>query len=207
VPSYATAIGSSADRPEALAELVGILLNDGVWQPAVRVESLHFAKDTPYETILVAAPRPATAVLAPEIARVLRKAMVDVVETGTAVRLRGAFGDQDGVPIAIGAKTGTGDHRRKSFGRGGRLIDSQAVSRTATVLFFIGDRLFGNITVYVAGDDAEGFRFTSSLPAQLLKGLAPAIQPLLDERGLRTATAQPVNEDAVSALPAQPQTF
>jgi membrane peptidoglycan carboxypeptidase len=207
VPSYATAIGSSADRPEALAELVGILLNDGIWQPAVRVESLHFAKDTPYETILVAAPRPATAVLAPEIARVVRKAMVDVVETGTAVRLRGAFADQDGVPIAIGAKTGTGDHRRKSFGRGGRLIDSHAVSRTATVLFFIGDRLFGNITVYVAGDDAEGFRFTSSLPAQLLKGLAPAIQPLLNERGLRTATAQPVGEDAVSALPAQAQTF
>jgi membrane peptidoglycan carboxypeptidase len=207
VPSYATAIGSSADRPEALAELVGILLNDGIWQPAVRVESLHFAKDTPYETILVAEPQPATAVLAPEIARVVRKAMVDVVETGTAVRLRGAFADQDGVPIAIGAKTGTGDHRRKSFGRGGRLIDSQAVSRTATVLFFIGDRLFGNITVYVAGDDAEGFRFTSSLPAQLLKGLAPAIQPLLDAHGLRTATAQPVDEDAVSALPTQPQTF
>ena len=38
VPSYATAIGSSADRPEALAELVGILLNDGIWQPTVRVE-------------------------------------------------------------------------------------------------------------------------------------------------------------------------
>jgi hypothetical protein len=29
VPSFATAIGSSADRPAALAELVGIILNDG----------------------------------------------------------------------------------------------------------------------------------------------------------------------------------
>ncbi len=191
VPSYATAIGSSADRPEALAELVGILLNDGVWQPAVRVERLHFAQDTPYETVLADQPKPAVRVLAPEIARLVRKAMVDVVENGTAVRLRGAFGDQDGVPIAIGAKTGTGDNRRKTFGPGGRLIDSQAVSRTATVVFFIGDRLFGNITIYVGGSDAEGFNFTSSLPAQLLKGLAPAIQPLLDQQGIRTAETSP----------------
>ena len=44
VPSYATAIGSSADRPEALAELVGILLNDGVWQPTVRVEQPAFRR-------------------------------------------------------------------------------------------------------------------------------------------------------------------
>jgi membrane peptidoglycan carboxypeptidase len=196
VPSYATSIGSSADRPEALAELVGILLNDGIWQPAVRVEGLHFAADTPYETVLVAAPRPAAAVLAPEIAGLVRAAMVDVVEAGTAARLRGAFGDDDGVPIAIGAKTGTGDHRRKSFGPGGRLIDSQAVSRTATVVFFIGERLFGSITVYVAGNDAAAFRFTSSLPAQLLKGLAPAIQPLLDGRGMRTAEAGVADDDA-----------
>jgi hypothetical protein len=117
--------------------------------------------------------------------------MTDVVEAGTAVRLRGAFGDQDGAPIKIGAKTGTGDHRRKSFGAGGQLIGSQAVSRTATVVFFIGERLFGNITVYVAGPDADGFKFTSSLPAQLLKGLAPAIQPLLNPQGIRTAEAPP----------------
>ena len=194
VPSYATAIGSSADRPEALAELIGILLNDGVWQPAVRIESLRFAKNTPYETVLGHGPPPTRQVLAPAIARALRKAMVDVVEAGTAVRLRGAFGDRDGIPITIGAKTGTGDHRRKAFGPGGRLIDSQAVSRTATVVFFIGDRLFGNITVYVAGPDAEGFRFTSSLPAQLLKGLAPAIRPLLDQHGIRTAEL-PADDD------------
>jgi membrane peptidoglycan carboxypeptidase len=191
VPSYATAIGSSADRPEALAELIGILLNDGVWQPSVRIESLRFGKDTPYESVLALKPDTARAVLAPEIAHTVRKAMIDVVEAGTAVRLRGAFGDQDGVPITIGAKTGTGDNRRKSFGAGGRLIGSQAVSRTATVVFFIGERLFGNITVFVAGPDAEGFRFTSSLPAQLLKGLAPAIQPLLDQHGIRTAEISP----------------
>ena len=52
VPSYATAIGSSADRPSALAELAGILLNDGVRQPTHRIERLAFAEGTPYETRL-----------------------------------------------------------------------------------------------------------------------------------------------------------
>jgi hypothetical protein len=33
VPSYATAIGSSADRPLALAELMGIIVNDGQRRP------------------------------------------------------------------------------------------------------------------------------------------------------------------------------
>jgi hypothetical protein len=64
------------------------------------------------------------------------------------------------------------------------------------VVFFIGERLFGSITVYVAGDDAAAFRFTSSLPAQLLQGLAPAIAPLLDGRGLRTAEAKVVDDGA-----------
>jgi membrane peptidoglycan carboxypeptidase len=52
VPSIATAIGSSADRPASLAELVGILVNDGVRRPGRRLRALHFAPETPYETIL-----------------------------------------------------------------------------------------------------------------------------------------------------------
>src|SRR5207237_349587 len=51
VPSLATAIGSSADRPVALAELIGIILNDGVRLPTLRVEKLRFAAGTPYETV------------------------------------------------------------------------------------------------------------------------------------------------------------
>jgi len=54
VPSYATAIGSSADRPAALAELMGII-NDGVQMPAIKISSFHFAKNTPYETDLTSA--------------------------------------------------------------------------------------------------------------------------------------------------------
>src|SRR5215218_44635 len=52
VPSYATAIGASGDRPAALAELMGIILNDGVRLPTSRIEELHFAAQTPYETVV-----------------------------------------------------------------------------------------------------------------------------------------------------------
>jgi membrane peptidoglycan carboxypeptidase len=187
VPSYATAIGSSADRPEALAELMGIIVNDGLWQPAVRVQRLHFAAGTPYEAVLSRPTAPAREALAPEIAAVIRKAMIDVVEQGTARRLQGAFTTPDGGSMVIGAKTGTGDHRRKTFAPGGRLVKSRALNRTATVVFFAGDNLFGTVTIYVSGANAGNFAFTSSLPAQLLKALAPTIQPLLNERSLRTA--------------------
>ena len=56
VPSLATAIGSSGDRPAALAELMGIILNDGVRVPTVLIESMHFGAGTPYETIVERAP-------------------------------------------------------------------------------------------------------------------------------------------------------
>jgi membrane peptidoglycan carboxypeptidase len=188
VASYATAIGSSADRPEALAELIGIILNDGVWQPPVRVQRLHFAADTPYETVLGLAPAAPKQVLAPEIAARVRTALIDIVEAGTAQRLHGAFVGGDQAPIAVGAKTGTGDNRKKYFARGGRLVREEVVNRTATVVFFIGDAFFGNLTVYVPGPAAADFGFTSSLPAQLLRVMAPALQPLLDQRGTRTAS-------------------
>lgn len=191
VASYATAIGSSADRPEALAELVGIVLNDGLWQPTVRIGRLHFAAATPYETVLEPQPRPARQVVAPEVAAVVRRAMLDVVDNGTARRLHGAFQSSEGAVLPVGAKTGTGDHRRKSFGAGGRLIDAKVVSRTATVVFFIGDDLFGNLTVYAPGAVAADFTFTSSLSTQLLKALAPALEALLRGRGTRTAEAEP----------------
>jgi hypothetical protein len=65
------------------------------------------------------------------------------------------------------------------------------VSRTATVVFFIGDDLFGKLTVYAPGAVAADFTFTSSLSTQLLKALAPALEPLLRGRGTRTAEAEP----------------
>ena len=44
VPSLATAIGSSADRPDALAELLGIVQNGGLRLATHRIEELRFAR-------------------------------------------------------------------------------------------------------------------------------------------------------------------
>jgi hypothetical protein len=41
------------------------------------------------------------------------------------------------------------------------------------------------LTAFVPGRAAEGFRFTSALPVQVLKGMAPILNPYL-EPGSRT---------------------
>ena len=66
-------------RPaDALADLIGIIVNDGVRLPTVDLERLQFAVGTPYETDMVAAPKPQR-VLAPEVAPTVRRAMSAVV--------------------------------------------------------------------------------------------------------------------------------
>jgi membrane peptidoglycan carboxypeptidase len=180
VPSYATAIGSSADRPAALAELVGIVLADGVRYPTARVDELLFAANTPYETTLVRKDEPGERVLPSAVAARLRRELIGVVEQGTARRLDKAAVLHDGSTLAMGGKTGTGDNRREIFGRRGRVIESRAVNRTATFVFFLGDRFFGTITSYVPGPQADDYEFTSSLSLQVLKYLLPQLMPLVD---------------------------
>ena len=117
VPSYATAIGSSADRPEALAELIGIVLNDGVWQPTVRDRAAALRRGHALRDRARAAAGPARDVLAPEIAaRGAQGADRCGRERHGASGCTAPSATSDGAPIPIGAKTGTGDHRRKSFG-------------------------------------------------------------------------------------------
>ena len=183
VPSLASAIGSSGDRPVALAELVGIILNGGLRFPQIRVEKLQFAQGTPFETTLVQAQHAGgVRVLSREVAQTAKKALVDVVENGTARRVRGVFIGVDKKPILVGGKTGTGDHRFKTFAKGGALLSSKVVSRTATFVFFIGDRFYGTVSAHVKGPEAENYDFTSALAAELLKILAPAIMPLVAEK-------------------------
>ncbi|PWC31516.1 transglycosylase domain-containing protein [Azospirillum sp. TSO35-2] len=191
VPSLATAIGSSADRPAALAELMGLILNDGVRQPTVKIRSLHFAAGTPYEARLGLGPLEGRRVLHPEVCATIRRALMDVAQNGTAKRVWGAFKDASGAPIPMGGKTGTGDHRLDRWGPGGVLLESKAVNRTATFVFYIGDRFFGTMTAFVHGPEADDYRFTSALPAQLLKSLAPALQPLIDQGATHTADTRP----------------
>jgi hypothetical protein len=95
--------------------------------------------------------------------------------------LRGAYHAPDGTLLAVGGKTGTGDNRLDRFGRGGLLISQRVVDRTATFVFFLGDRFFGTITAYVPGTIAGTYHFTSALAVQLLKALEPQLDPLLEE--------------------------
>ena len=179
VPSLATALGSSGDRPAALAELMGIILNDGIRQPTVRIADLHFAKDTPYETKLVRDLQHGQRVMPSEVATSLRNALSQVVESGTARRLLGSFDQEDGTPLSLGGKTGTGDNRIEAISRSGRVISSKARNRTATFVFFLGENHFGTLTAYVQGSKSDSFRFTSALPVQVLKGMEPILRPYL----------------------------
>lgn len=181
VPSYATAIGSSADRPSSLAELVGVILNNGVWYPSLRIQELHFAKGTPYETLLKYQMGTGREVLLPEIASVVRGAMVGVVEKGTAMRVHRAFLRSEGTEIVVGGKTGTGDNRFNVYGPRGHLIKSIPINRTSVFVFFLGDRFFGTITAYVAGPQADNYKFSSLLPLQVLKALVPKLIPLIEK--------------------------
>ena len=190
VPSYATAIGTSADRPAALAELVGIIAGDGVRYPEVRVESVAFARGTPYETNFAPAPRAPQRVLAADVARRVRAALGDVVAHGTARRVASTFLTPAGDAILVAGKTGTGDHRYKTFARGGALTGERVVNRSAVFVFVIGERHFGVVTAYVAGAGASEYRFTSALPLEVLRALSPAIAKLVGAAPIvRTADA------------------
>ena len=191
VPSLATAIGSSGDRPAALAELIGIIQNDGIKLPTVRLDTLHFAADTPYETTVISDPDRGKRVLPREVAAAMREALSQVVDAGTARRVSGSFKIDDGTALVMGGKTGTGDNRISSFGAGGRVISSKAINRTATFVFFIGENHFGTLTAFVPGKAAEGFRFTSALPVQVLKGMAPILTPYL-QPGAHTRCTAPL---------------
>ncbi|EFQ65019.1 hypothetical protein PFWH6_1093 [Pseudomonas fluorescens WH6] len=179
VPSLATAIGSSGDRPAALAELMGIILNDGVRVPALRIDSLHFASGTPYETRVVNDPNRGKRVMPSAVATALRGALSQVVDAGTAKRVAGSFKLADGTPLSMGGKTGTGDNRIEAMGAGGRILSSKSINRTATFVFYIGEQHFGTLTAFVPGVSAEHFTFTSALPVQVLKGMAPILTPYL----------------------------
>jgi membrane peptidoglycan carboxypeptidase len=186
VPSLATALGSSGDRPAALAELMGIIVNDGVRLPTRHITGLHLASDTPWETALGRSPAQGERVMAPEVARSLRKALSEVVERGTARRLSGSFKTEGGEDLSPGGKTGTGDNRVVVRGRA-----ALSLNRTATFVFHLGPRYLGSLTAYVVGPDAAKYRFTSGLPVQILTSMGPGLIPYLDAAQGRTCPVTP----------------
>jgi hypothetical protein len=181
VPSLGTAIGSSGDRPAALAELMGIIVNGGTRLPTTSIERLRFAANTPYETNLGSVVEPER-VMPVEVAQTVQRALTAVVTDGTARRINNVFTGADGKPLVVGGKTGTGDNRFDRFSSSGALISSKAVNRTATFVFYIGDRFFGTVTAYVDGEAADRFDFTSAMAVQLLKVLEPELRPLIKDK-------------------------
>jgi membrane peptidoglycan carboxypeptidase len=179
VPSYATTIGVSGDTPAALAELAGIVMNEGVRYPAMKIDQLHFGLGTPTETVVSRDIPAAKRVIAPEIAALVRREMIGVVENGTGRRAVKAIVLSNGKMIPVGGKTGTGDNRLESFSASGHVTGSKPVSRTATFVFIVGDRFYGTIVAYVPGSKAASYRFTSALAVQVFKDLVPRIQPLI----------------------------
>jgi len=177
VPSYATAIGSSGDRPEALAQLMGILLNDGIRMPAIRMLRLRFASGTPYETAMEPRQPQGARILPRAVARAILPVLADVVQTGSAIRLSGTF-KLDGKPLLVGGKTGSGDNRLDTVTRRGQRTSSRAMDRTAVFVFYLEDRFFGVITAFVPGQIAADYGFTSSLPVAILKLMSPEIEAL-----------------------------
>jgi len=218
VPSLATAIGSSADRPAALADLMGIILNNGVRVPTTLIEGLHFGAGTPFETIIRKPAVKGERMFSPELASAVRGVLIDVVERGTAARLAHAIVQEDGTQIQIGGKTGTGDHRYVTFSSAGVIKESRTVNRSATFVFFLGDRFFGTLTAFVPGASAADYKFTSGLSAQILKFLLPTLKPLTDtarplpeqirqerKHEKKDTKAEPSGDEAIDATqPAEP---
>jgi len=214
VPSYATAIGSSADRPAALAELMGVITNDGAKLAPVTLTRVEFAAGTPYHTVMKRKRQAAERIFPTEIATVVKKALANVVEQGTARRLRGSFALGDGTTLPIGGKTGTGDHRLEVYAANGTVIESKVMNRTATFAFYLGTRFFGVMTVFVPGEAAADYHFTSAIAVQIVKDMEPALRPLVlgNEKpepswselaaSFDAETAAPIGEaPKVSALP------
>ena len=117
----AGAIGVSGDTPAALADLMGILVNNGVRNPNVKIERLHFGASTPTETVMARQVAPGQQVIAPEIAALVRQQLIGVVENGTGRRAHGGISMPGGHIIPVGGKTGTGDNRLESFSANGRV--------------------------------------------------------------------------------------
>jgi len=171
---------------------MGILSNDGVRLPTHYLESLHFAAGTPYDTTVTLVPAEGRRVLPAEVAQLVRQVLSEVVAQGTARRVSGVYKQPDGKPMAVGGKTGTGDNRFKTFGRDGELTAERIVSRSGAFVFYIGDRYFGTITAYVGGEKAGDYKFTSALPVQILKLLAPVLQRgMANEQGVVVAAKVP----------------
>ena len=160
----------------AITVRIGIIINDGKRLPSVRIDSLSFATNTPYQTEFERQPAQIQQLIDPEVATAARNALQQVVAVGTGRRLQTAYSPAE---LVIGGKTGTGDNRLVQLNAKGQHISSKALNRTATFAFYLGYQHFGVLTAYVPDAAAEQFSFTSALPLQVMNSMAPILTPYL----------------------------
>ncbi|MBV1929501.1 MAG: transglycosylase domain-containing protein, partial [Gammaproteobacteria bacterium] len=180
VASYASSIGVSGDNPNSLADLAGILMNEGQRKTISTFEEISLAKDTPYETNFKDLYEQSEQVISPEVANIAHHAMQNVVANGTARRAKNSIELSNGRHAIVGGKTGTGYNRKQVTYEDGSK-QSIAVNRTATFMFTIDQCMYGTIVAYAPGDMADAQKFTSSLPVQAFKELVPTLMPLFDK--------------------------
>jgi len=160
---------------------MGIIVNDGLRRPTYLMNTLHFAQDTPYETVFEADASKQDRVMDIAVAQALRQALTTVVTAGTAQRVNGIFVGPDQQPVTVGGKTGSGDNQLITVSRNGRTRSAQSTNRTATFVFYIGDRYYGVLMAYVPGREADKYHFTSSLPVTILKLISASVNARLQE--------------------------
>jgi len=181
-PSYGSAVGAAGDRPAALAKLMGVIANDGRMVQTQHLSALTFAAGTPYETRFAPRSDAGEAVLSPAIVEEVRGLLRDVVQGGTARRVAAGLPLGNGHTLEVRGKTGTGDQRFNVYARGGGLVESRKVNRTATFVFTIGDRFYGTVTAYAHEPYAARYAYTSAMAVQLLSSLGPTLAPVLEAK-------------------------
>jgi membrane peptidoglycan carboxypeptidase len=149
-----------------------------VRRPTERLARFHFGAGTPFETVLEREPAGSERVLHSEVAKLVSHELLGVVRGGTAARARKTIELADGRSLDVGGKTGTGDNRIKRHGVSA--TRAGVMSRTASFVFTVGDRFYGTIVVYVPGEDAADYSFTSSAAVQVWNYLLPSLQPLFE---------------------------
>jgi membrane peptidoglycan carboxypeptidase len=182
IPSFATSIGVSGDTPNALATLMGIVVNSGKAMPNAEFTDITLGKDTPYEKNFVYAPKNEMLVMNPNIAAIVKDNLENIVQNGTARRTKNAIKFSNGVKWAIGGKTGTGDNRIETHDRLGNVTLSTVRNRTATFVFTFGDKYYGSMVAYAAGEQAASEEFTSSLPVKAFSLIVKDLTPIFEEK-------------------------
>jgi hypothetical protein len=113
--------------------------------------------------------------------------------------LRGSFPLGDGTTLPIGGKTGTGDHRFEVYSASGQVLESKVMNRTATFAFYLGGNFFGVMTVFVPGEAAADYHFTSAIAVQIVKDMEPALRGLV----LGSERPEPTWKEALAAFEAE----